>query len=134
LEASKAAGAVLERFLTQGADRLPDRQTDGRAAGVSQVLRDHRETLVSVLETFVHDPLVEWNLPGRGAAREEAENPQAMDAMATIEGGCTDATGCAHSVSRLQFWPVPAGQTPASTQGWLFGARTGSKCQGKRCA
>lgn len=25
------------------------------------VLREHRETLVSVLQTFVHDPLVEWD-------------------------------------------------------------------------
>ena len=25
------------------------------------VLRNHREALMSVLETFVHDPLVEWS-------------------------------------------------------------------------
>jgi serine/threonine-protein kinase ATR len=26
-----------------------------------QVLRSNRETLLSVLETFIHDPLVEWS-------------------------------------------------------------------------
>lgn len=55
-------------------------------------------------ETFLHDPLVEWTKPARGAAAAaagaaagggaaaaaedagEAENPMAKDALATIEG------------------------------------------------
>lgn len=49
-----------------------------------QVLRDHRETLISVLETFVHDPLVEWTQGHRSG--DEIDNPHAKDALATIEG------------------------------------------------
>ena len=49
------------------------------------MLREHRDTLVSVLETFVHDPLCEWTKRERGA--EDADNPQAKDALATLEGG-----------------------------------------------
>ena len=50
----------------------------------SQVLREHRETLVSVMETFVHDPLCEWTKRNRSS--EEAGNPQAKDALRTLEG------------------------------------------------
>lgn len=50
----------------------------------SQVLRDHRETLLGVMETFVHDPLVEWTQGHRSG--NEIDNPHAKDAMATIEG------------------------------------------------
>lgn len=58
-----------------------------RGARRPQVLRAHRETLVSVLETFVHDPLCEWaHAGGRAREREEAPNPMARDALATIEG------------------------------------------------
>lgn len=54
------------------------------------VLRGHRGTILSVMDTFVHDPLVEWardekKLRTAGAVAE-TENPQAKDAMATIEG------------------------------------------------
>jgi len=73
-------------------------------------LRAHRETLLSVLETFVHDPLVEWSrgaaaaaalsIGGRNAAAAagggggggaggEADNPQTQDAMATMRGRLT---------------------------------------------
>ena len=51
-----------------------------------RVLREHRDTLASVLETFVHDPLVDWTGHGRGSTEEGIENPQARDAMLTIEG------------------------------------------------
>ncbi|KAK9842495.1 hypothetical protein WJX81_002719 [Elliptochloris bilobata] len=52
-----------------------------------QVLRSHRETLVSVLETFVHDPLCEWAQAGTSRrGTEEGTNPMARDALATIEG------------------------------------------------
>ncbi|KAK9858036.1 hypothetical protein WJX84_006124 [Apatococcus fuscideae] len=54
-----------------------------------QVLRTHRTTLISVLETFVHDPLVEWTHGHRTAEELERGNPQAKDAMATIEGRLT---------------------------------------------
>ncbi len=51
------------------------------------MLRSHRETLVSVLETFVHDPLCEWaHAGGHSRKSEEVANPMARDALATIEG------------------------------------------------
>ena len=56
-----------------------------RCARLGQVLREHRETLVSVMETFVHDPLCEWTKRERSAA-DDADNPQARDALATLEG------------------------------------------------
>ena len=52
--------------------RLTQNMVDGLGAGGYEgtfmrvceitlgVLRSHREALMSVLETFVHDPLVEW--------------------------------------------------------------------------
>ena len=53
-----------------------------------QVLRADRETLLSVLETFVHDPLVDWTkdkAPHR-TDDKDADNPHARDALATIAG------------------------------------------------
>ncbi len=57
-----------------------------------QVLREHRETLVSVMETFVHDPLCEWTKRHRSS--EETDNPQAKDALATLEGSLLKSTLC----------------------------------------
>jgi len=54
---------------------------------VAQVLREHRDTLVSVMETFVHDPLCEWTQrKHQRSSAEETDNPQAKDALATLEG------------------------------------------------
>ena len=55
-------------------------------SGVAQVLRTHKDTLLSVLETLVHDPLVEWVPKNAKSGVEEQENAMARDAMATIEG------------------------------------------------
>ena len=53
----------------------------------AQVLREHRDTLVSVMETFVHDPLCEWTQrKHQRSSAEEMDNPQAKDALATLEG------------------------------------------------
>lgn len=51
-----------------------------------RVLRDHRDALASVLETFVHDPLVDWTSHGHASVDDVSENPQAKDAMASIQG------------------------------------------------
>jgi phosphatidylinositol kinase/protein kinase (PI-3 family) len=40
------------------------------------VLRTHRETLMSVLETFIHDPLVEWTKSQKSSG--EVQNPHAQ--------------------------------------------------------
>ena len=37
-----------------------------------RVVRSHKDTFVSVLSSFVYDPLVEWSKPSRGAARNQA--------------------------------------------------------------
>ena len=37
------------------------------------VLRSHREALMSVLETFVHDPLLEWTKGSKARGRGEAD-------------------------------------------------------------
>mmetsp|Transcript_31909 Transcript_31909/g.75815 ORF Transcript_31909/g.75815 Transcript_31909/m.75815 type:complete len:304 (+) Transcript_31909:1273-2184(+) len=56
--------------------------------GISlQVLRAHRETILSILETFVHDPLVEWDKSSSSkSSGTELENPQARDALRITEG------------------------------------------------
>ena len=56
------------------------------------MLRGHRDTLLSVLETLVHDPLVEWAPKNPKGGAEEQENAMARDAMATIEGDCPHTT------------------------------------------
>ena len=44
-----------------------------------RVLRTHRETLISVLETFIHDPLVEWTKSYKSSG--EVQNPHAQVTM-----------------------------------------------------
>ncbi|XP_059314440.1 serine/threonine-protein kinase ATR isoform X2 [Lycium ferocissimum] len=48
------------------------------------VLRAHRETLMSVLETFIHDPLVEWTKSHKSSG-VEVQNPHAQRAINNIE-------------------------------------------------
>ncbi|PWA62876.1 ataxia telangiectasia-mutated and RAD3-related protein [Artemisia annua] len=48
------------------------------------VLREHRETLMSVLETFIHDPLVEWTKNHKNSG-VEVQNPHAQRAISNIE-------------------------------------------------
>ncbi|KAK9109353.1 hypothetical protein Sjap_017413 [Stephania japonica] len=48
------------------------------------VLRGHRETLMSVLETFIHDPLVEWTKSHKSSG-VEVRNPHAQRAIGNIE-------------------------------------------------
>eukprot|EP00897_Mesotaenium_endlicherianum_P000569 jgi/Mesen1/10512/ME000083S10013 len=48
------------------------------------VLRGHRETLMSVLETFIHDPLVEWTKSHKSSGGE-MQNPHAQRALGNIE-------------------------------------------------
>jgi phosphatidylinositol kinase/protein kinase (PI-3 family) len=41
------------------------------------VLRGHKEALMTVLETFIHDPLVEWTKTSKSSGGE-VRNPQAQ--------------------------------------------------------
>ncbi|KAI9206311.1 uncharacterized protein BJ171DRAFT_28115 [Polychytrium aggregatum] len=48
------------------------------------VLRDNRDSLMSVLETFIHDPLCEWS-KRRGSSTVEGENQLAIRSLQTID-------------------------------------------------
>ncbi|KAL8172264.1 hypothetical protein V2J09_024068 [Rumex salicifolius] len=48
------------------------------------VLRSHKEPLMSVLETFIHDPLVEWTKSHKSSG-VEVQNPHAQRAISNIE-------------------------------------------------
>jgi len=54
------------------------------------ILRKHQGNIVSIMDTFVHDPLVDWakSEEKRGSSRadREADNPQARDWLDTISG------------------------------------------------
>ena len=64
------------------------------AEATLSVLRAHRPALMSVLDTFLHDPLVEWNRPHRGASG--AASAAAAAAIAATSGapGSTGAEAC----------------------------------------
>ena len=47
-----------------------------------QVLRAHCNTIVSVLETFVHDPVIDWTR----REKSDEENPHARDPLSSFEG------------------------------------------------
>lgn len=57
-------------------------------------LRSERDTIMSVAETFVHDPLVDWSWKGRRyapppEADRDGANPAALDALRQIQGRIT---------------------------------------------
>ncbi|KAJ0077184.1 hypothetical protein Patl1_35864 [Pistacia atlantica] len=68
-----------------------------------QVLRTHRETLMSVLETFIHDPLVEWTKSHKFSG-VEVQNPHAQRAISNIQ-------------ARLQGVAVGVGAAPSLPSG-----------------
>ncbi|ELT94946.1 hypothetical protein CAPTEDRAFT_164972 [Capitella teleta] len=52
-----------------------------------RVMRDQNDPLMSVLKTFIYDPLVEWNKPARGKSNESGEikNEKAQTHVNNIE-------------------------------------------------
>lgn len=54
------------------------------------ILRKHQGNILSIMDTFVHDPLVDWakseEKRGSSRAEKEADNPQARDWLNTISG------------------------------------------------
>ena len=55
-----------------------------------RVLRDHRELLMSVLETFLHDPLCEWNKSKSRSRKDQldfdqGQNPLAIKSLQAID-------------------------------------------------
>ena len=69
------------------------------------VLRSHRESLMSVLETFVYDPLCEWSSKSHHISGD-SENEMAVKTLKTIEG---KLKGYTQSSQKFGF--------PLSTQG-----------------
>ena len=49
-----------------------------------RLLRDNTEALIGVLETFLHDPLVEWTKRGAQGNATEPENPRAKEVLMKI--------------------------------------------------
>ena len=57
------------------------------------VLRSHRDTLMSILETFIHDPLVEWTKSHKSSG-VEVQNPHAQVWLSVITVSAVDYTIC----------------------------------------
>ncbi len=51
------------------------------------VLRTHKEALMTVLETFIHDPLVEWTKSHKSSG-VEVRNPHAQVLICAIALSC----------------------------------------------
>ncbi|KAE8721412.1 Serine/threonine-protein kinase ATR [Hibiscus syriacus] len=87
------------------------------------VLRTHRETLMSVLETFILDPLVEWTKSHKSSG-VEVQNPHAQRALSIIE-------------ARLQGVLVGVGAAPSlplAVEGQrLIAEAVSHKNLGKKC-
>lgn len=65
-----------------------------------RVLRDSLETLMTILETFIHDPLVEWSKTKKVSLNGEMENEQAIKSLETIH---KKLQGCIQSGSQLSI-------------------------------
>ena len=77
------------------------------------VLRNHREALMSVLETFVHDPLVEWSKAvkaGGGSGRRPGGDGQGANFGAEAERG---KEALDKITSRLEGVVVGVGSAPS---------------------
>lgn len=74
-------GLILQQNLQNMIDGLGITGYEGIFLRVCEitlsVLRTHRETLMSVLETFIHDPLVEWTKSHKSSG-VEVQNPHAQ--------------------------------------------------------
>ncbi|KAI8906309.1 hypothetical protein EDD86DRAFT_210343, partial [Gorgonomyces haynaldii] len=76
-----------------------------------QVLRDNRDSLMSVLETFLHDPLCEWSRSKHQSqvTKEEAGEQESQKAVKIL--GVIDR--------KLQGYVIPAG-LPVSVEGQVY--------------
>lgn len=110
---------VVPFRLTQNmVDGLGVAGTDGVFAGVSavtlSVLRSHKDTLMSVLETFLHDPLLEWTKAPRAGGGGGAAAALAAGGAAAASHEVTFATEALHKIrSRLEGVVVGVGAAPS---------------------
>ena len=66
----------------------------GTAEGVMGLLRENRDSLLAVLEAFVHDPLINWRLLKSTGSAAAAENEAATAAaMSKAEAKVNSADG-----------------------------------------
>jgi hypothetical protein len=85
------------------------------------VLRSNKDTILSVMDTFVHDPFVEWvRKQAAGGAESDKDNPHARDALLTLEGRteavCARAWGWGGRSCGYLFG-VPDPHVPSGLQG-----------------
>mmetsp|Transcript_33811 Transcript_33811/g.54794 ORF Transcript_33811/g.54794 Transcript_33811/m.54794 type:complete len:1076 (+) Transcript_33811:213-3440(+) len=58
-----------------------------------KLLRDQRETLMNVLDTFIHDPLVDWKTPNSASKGGESEADVSRRIFKRIQGRLTGIIG-----------------------------------------
>lgn len=52
---------------------------------VMEVLREHRDSVMAVLEAFVYDPLLNWRLmDSKGEKKQHTDNLHAVDSIKNI--------------------------------------------------
>ena len=52
-----------------------------------QIMRTHRDALITVLETFIYDPFVDWKDSSSSSKSGEVENADAKKTISVIEQG-----------------------------------------------
>lgn len=78
------------------------------------LLREHRDALMSVLETFLHDPLVEWSKRVTRASR--GTKPGAGKDLTAANQPNEQATRCLHTINR-KLQGILQGVVPLSVEG-----------------
>ena len=78
-----------------------------------QVLRKHRDTINTMLEPCVHDPMTEWHTPTHAARSNDAE-AVARDALRIVAGERQSNNGCRlgslWQPGLSLWWPQSAGR------------------------
>lgn len=77
--------------------------------GVMGVLRLHKDSVMAMLEAFLHDPLISWNLEGRAVKDEALKVRRGSRVVARRAcAGC-----CAAPRRACAVVPSPPGQVPS---------------------
>ena len=69
-----------------------------------KILRDNKDSIMSVLDAFIHDPLVEWEEDKRNLVRISRALPR------------TKLTDAYRPAGRRDRTPMPSGHRPTSTR------------------
>lgn len=72
------------------------------------VLRANKESLLTILEVFIHDPLYKWQLTSaRAQQRQKADTLAEDDAGALAYHPLATVVGCVNAASSHPEWPDP---------------------------